>query len=327
MKPTKREFSLYQLYDYQGVEHHLEAMAAKGWRLERIGTYFWHYRRAEPAQVSYAVTYVSDGSLFNPRPTENQERLDELCAAAGWEKVCDWAQMQIFVSERPDPVPLETEDAVRIQAIHRSMKKNFLPSNYVLLALPLLWLFMAWNDFRRDMVDFFSSSTDLFLVLLSIFLLILQMVNLSAYYRWRRHSLTSVAQGGPDRRLPAVQSDILWRSGGHFGCLIDIPDDVAANLGRLLCTVSADLWADPLCGAPHTGGVEASRCPQGAEHGPDLGGGRGAGGGGGKPADLRRPALWLVLRRGRHLPLPGSGVAGKSAGHSPDGGGSDRHLL
>ena len=82
MKPTKREFSLYQLYDYQGVEHHLEAMAAKGWRLERIGPYFWHYRRAEPAQVSYAVTYVSDGSLFNPRPTENQERLDELCAAA-----------------------------------------------------------------------------------------------------------------------------------------------------------------------------------------------------------------------------------------------------
>ena len=43
MKPTKREFSLYQLYDYQGVEHHLEAMAAKGWRLERIGPYFWHY--------------------------------------------------------------------------------------------------------------------------------------------------------------------------------------------------------------------------------------------------------------------------------------------
>lgn len=196
MKPTKREFSLYQLYDYQGVEHHLEAMAAKGWRLERIGPYFWHYRRAEPAQVSYAVTYVSDGSLFNPRPTENQERLDELCAAAGWEKVCDWAQMQIFVSERPDPVPLETEDAVRIQAIHRSMKKNFLPSNYVLLALPLLWLFMAWNDFRRDMVDFFSSSTDLFLVLLSIFLLILQMVNLSAYYRWRKRSLASVAAGG-----------------------------------------------------------------------------------------------------------------------------------
>ena len=197
MKDRRREFNLYQLFDYQGVERHLEAMAANGWRLDRIGTYFWQYRRAEPARLTYAVTYVSDGSLFNPRPTENQERLDALCAAAGWEKVADWAQMQIFVSEQPDPVPLETDDAVRIAAVHRSMEKNFLPSNYVMLALALLWLFMAWNDFRRDKVDFFSSSLDFFLILLSILLLVLQVVNLSAYYRWRRRSLASVARGGP----------------------------------------------------------------------------------------------------------------------------------
>lgn len=196
MKTTKQEWNLYQLYDYQGVERHLEAMAARGWRLERIGSAFWTYRRAEPAQVTYAVTYVSDASLFNPRPTENQENLDALCAAAGWEKVCDWAQMQIFVSEQSDPVPLETEDAVRIEAIHRSMKKNFLPSNFVLLMLPLLWLFMAWRDFRRDPVDFFSSSNDFFLILLGILLLVLQGANLSAYYRWRRRSLATVAQGG-----------------------------------------------------------------------------------------------------------------------------------
>lgn len=196
MKSTKRELNLYQLYDYQGVERHLEAMAVKGWRLESIGNAFWKYRRAEPAQVTYAVTYVSDASLFNPRPTDNQERLDELCAAAGWEKVCDWAQMQIFVSERSDPVPLETEEAVRIEVIHRSMKKNFLPSNYFLLALPLLWLFMAFSDFRRDPLNFFSSSTDFFLILLSMLMLALQGVNLAAYYRWRRRSLAAVAQGG-----------------------------------------------------------------------------------------------------------------------------------
>ena len=197
MKNTKREINLYQLFDYQGVERHLEDMAAKGWRLERIGNAFWTYRRAEPARLAYAVTYVSDASLFNPRPTDNQERLDDLCAAAGWEKVCDWAQMQIFVSEQPDPVPLETEDAVRIEAVHRSMKKNFLPSNFFLLVLPFLWLFMAFSNFRRDPLDFFSSSTDFFLILLSLLLLSVQGVNLSAYYRWRRRSLASVAQGGP----------------------------------------------------------------------------------------------------------------------------------
>ena len=56
---------------------------------------------------------------------------------------------------------------------------------------------MAFSDFRRDPVNFFSSSTDFFLILLSILLLALQGVNLSAYYRWRKRSLAAVAQGGP----------------------------------------------------------------------------------------------------------------------------------
>ena len=52
MKDRKRELNLYQLYDYQGVERHLEAMAAKGWRLERVGTYFWQYRRKRSLRPS-----------------------------------------------------------------------------------------------------------------------------------------------------------------------------------------------------------------------------------------------------------------------------------
>ena len=75
----------------------------EGWRLERIGPYFWTYRRAEPARVTYAVTYLPGVSQFDPDPSERQASLEELCAAAGWEKVSDWGQMQIFVSERAGP--------------------------------------------------------------------------------------------------------------------------------------------------------------------------------------------------------------------------------
>lgn len=43
-------------YDGEGIARHLEKMAARGWRLEKIGALTWRYGRMEPAGVHYAVT-------------------------------------------------------------------------------------------------------------------------------------------------------------------------------------------------------------------------------------------------------------------------------
>ena len=58
MKDRRIAFELLELYDWQGVERRLERQAAKGWRLEKIVSPFWYYRRTKPAQVRYAVTYL-----------------------------------------------------------------------------------------------------------------------------------------------------------------------------------------------------------------------------------------------------------------------------
>ena len=83
MKHTSYRWNTYCLYDYRGVEEHLSAMTAKGWRLERAGNNLWKYRRAQPAEVLYAVTYSAGASQFNPGPTQGQQSLEELCACAG----------------------------------------------------------------------------------------------------------------------------------------------------------------------------------------------------------------------------------------------------
>lgn len=195
MRNTKREFCSYLIFDYRGVEAHLSQMAARGWRLEKIDPWFWTYRRAEPAQVAYAVTYLPSVSQFSPEPSADRENLEELCAAAGWEPVAEWAQMQIFVNERPDPLPLETEESVRLAAIHRSMKKNFLPWTMVVLALALV---MAGLQVKTLLTDPYSllSSTNLFPSFVWELLLVLQAGNLLWYGRWLRRSRRSVAQGG-----------------------------------------------------------------------------------------------------------------------------------
>lgn len=198
MRDTKYRWNNFCLYDYRGVEEHLSAMAAQGWRLEKAGPTFWKYRRAEPANLRYAVTYSAGASWFNPGPTEEQQSLAELCAAAGWEKVCDWFQMQIFVTGDPAAVPLETDEALRLQNIHRSMKKNFIPTN---LAALLLILFVARDFFRAlvtgDLYGMVRSNAVLFAAAISVPAVCLQIYLLSGYYLWRRRSRRAVEDGGP----------------------------------------------------------------------------------------------------------------------------------
>lgn len=201
MKNRKRRFVNFNLYDYQGVEEHLSAMAAKGWRLEKAGNQLWTYRRAEPAKVRYAVTYSYDLSQFDPGPTEGQARLEDLCAAAGWEKVSGWLQMQIFSTEAENPVPLETDEALRLENIHRTVKRHFYPPHLLLLVLSLFMTASFINSIIRTPVRVFGSSSRLFAGPLYIILTVLLLVNLGSYWLWRRRSLRSVEAGGACVRL------------------------------------------------------------------------------------------------------------------------------
>ena len=196
MKHVKYRLESYTLYDYRGVERHLEAMEAKGWRLEKTGN-LWKYRRTEPKKVHYAVTYVPEASEFNPAPTPGQENLAELCAAAGWEKVADWFQMQIFRSEQPDPMPLETEESVRLEVLGRAIRKNFLPSCLLLTVLGAVMLAQQIWSIRQDPIGALSRTSRLFTLLLWLLVIFSAGGNLADYALWLRRSRKSVAQGGP----------------------------------------------------------------------------------------------------------------------------------
>ena len=217
MRNRKRCWNHLNLYDYQGIERHLSAMAAKGWRLEKAGPQLWTYRRAEPASVHYAVTYIPDSSQFNPGPTESQQTLEELCTAAGWEKVCDWYQMQIYVSEAAKPVPLETDEALRLEVIHRSMRKNFLPGNAVLLLFSLLMAVLWGKTMVTDPLRLFRSNAHLFTGPLWILASALEIVNLGSYWLWRRRSAASVAEGG---RCALTGKVSRWANRVAMACIV-----------------------------------------------------------------------------------------------------------
>lgn len=216
MKNVKYRPENLSLYNYKSVEEHLAAMADKGWRLESVGARLWKYRRAEPARVHYAVTYIQDSSQFNPEPTERQQSLEELCAAAGWEKVCDWFQMQIYCSEAEAPVPLETEEAVRLEAVHRSMKRNFLPANTVFLLVSLVLSGLFIRTLAVDPLRILESSAGIFTGPLYLLLSVILLIGLADYWRWYRLSARSVAEGGPC----AVPWNLRWVNWAAYGLLV-----------------------------------------------------------------------------------------------------------
>ncbi len=197
MKDLKYRWNTLCLYDYRGVEEHLSAMAAKGWRLEKAGNALWKYRRAGPASLRYAVTYNAGASQFNPGPTEGQESLEELCNAAGWTKVCDWFQMQIFSTEDTDAVPLETDEALRLENIHRSLGKSFLLTNLILLALGLFMSFSFLGTLFVKPLRVLERSGSLISGPLFVLMALLEIYTLCHYYGWRRRSRRSIEEGGP----------------------------------------------------------------------------------------------------------------------------------
>ena len=199
---AKRKYRLETFLPWDGayVERHLEKMARKGWRLEKAGSPFWTYRKAEPTNLHYAMTYFPDASVFDSDPTEEQETYADYCAAAGWELVSAYGPLQIFVNERPHPVPIETDEKEKLTAIHGAMKKMLLLPYGALAAVWLVNLLL-----RLDLRSYYSmlstlSSIQQLLFLLAIALLILVSLGMIGdYLVWYFRSRRAVEQGGSCR--------------------------------------------------------------------------------------------------------------------------------
>ena len=146
------ELPLYSFYDHTGMVHRLEKMARRGWILDKMGGMLWRYRQEEPCRLKYAVVYFPEVTGFEPTPPERHLRLQELCAQAGWILAATAGKFQVYCNEDPDAVPLETDPGIQVDIIHRTMKRNFIPSYLLLSLAAVLQLFMQnpRQVFSRD---------------------------------------------------------------------------------------------------------------------------------------------------------------------------------
>lgn len=210
-RDRKRQLNWYQINDCEAVARHLEKMAARGWLLEKADNWGWIYRRSAPAQVRYCVTFFPEASIFDPGPTGDQETYIDYCAAAGWEFVSSYGPAQYFRSTRPDPVPIETDEAAKLRAIHRSMWKTLILGSLLLLFAQLINVPGRVRHFRWAPMSELSDSGTLGLWLMMAVLVVYLVGNLADYFIWYFRSKRSVERGGAC--LPVHTRARLWASG------------------------------------------------------------------------------------------------------------------
>lgn len=160
MKNVKREMNMYSIYDRQGLQKHLEEMAAKGWMLDKMGQYIWYYRRTEPKKLRFAVSYFSSASVFDPSPSEKQETYREFCEHAGWKLAGAFAQMEIYWNEDENAVPLVTDPLVEIETIHKTAKKTIILSNILLLVIALMNIWRTLNWYKSNTISALLSDSN-----------------------------------------------------------------------------------------------------------------------------------------------------------------------
>ena len=181
---------------YKEIEQKLEHYAKKGLVLEKMGSSLWTFKKTEPQNLKYTVTYFSEGSIFNPHPTDNQQTYFEYAKAAGWDFVCEYNQMQIFSSSLENPPEFETDEKEKLENIHKCMKKSFVLSQLLMIVVFGLNLFLQLNSLKRNPTDFLSSNIDLATLLMFFSIILYSSYTLINYYIWYNKSKKSVAMGG-----------------------------------------------------------------------------------------------------------------------------------
>jgi len=215
MKEIKLQLTALSFFDQQAIERRLTDMAQSGWMIEKMGNFFWTYRRAPAKKLHFAVTYFPDASEFDPGPTEGELTKADYCAEDGWKLVLRWGVLQVFCNEQESPVPIETDPGVRVKNIFRAMKKSVLLTHLILSLYLVYFLVFQVSRLVDDPVGYLSDPFYLYSLPLYLALLLAGASELILCLVWYRKARRAAENGVflPIRSRPVLSFVLIAFSG------------------------------------------------------------------------------------------------------------------
>ena len=209
MKDRKRVLSKYSFYDRTHIQQYLEDMASKGWMLEKITSFYWQFKAIEPQTLHFSINYFPPASEFDAEPSEQLLTIRDYCAHAGWEFVTASAQMQIYCNAQENPTPIETDALVEVETINKAMKKNFLPSQIVLLILGVLQMILHVNMFRINPIGYFTNASNFVATFCWLVVIAMCSLEVFGYLRWYKKARHAAEVDGAFIETPSHRHIIL----------------------------------------------------------------------------------------------------------------------
>lgn len=197
MSDYKTKLINYAPFDYEYLEKMFEREARNGWFLEKAGIFTWKFKKGEPEDIKYSVVFNPDLSEYDPENNDVQKLYDESCLEKGWVRVCGKGKLQIYKTEKQDPLPIESDGSAKLSNIRRSVGVSYiLPISIIALLLSLNGT-SGLKGLICNTAEFMSDYVNLASGLLNIMIIISLLGFLILYGIWLHKSKKSVRQGGP----------------------------------------------------------------------------------------------------------------------------------
>ena len=142
-----KRFLFFQINECEAFKEYLEEMALKGWKLKCFKTYFC-FEKIEPQKLYYAVEIFSKASTFDTVPTASTNEYIDYCREAGWDFICNVGQINIFVSDTKNAIPIETDEALKLKTITKGILKQHASFWFFLFPMFLLDAAMSFLNFE-----------------------------------------------------------------------------------------------------------------------------------------------------------------------------------
>lgn len=195
MKNTRYCWCRFSYFASAEIAAYLEKQAQKGWMIQKPSGLFWKFRRIQPQNLTFSVTYFPQASDFDAELTPQQQQMIEFCQESGWQLAATWAQMQIFYTQQQNPRPIETDPVTQVETICRTMRRTTLPGYAYTLLLCSFFLGMLATQWRKEPVLFLSNYYQLIPALLYLVMAISTLCNAATTFFWMCKAKKQAQQG------------------------------------------------------------------------------------------------------------------------------------
>ena len=196
MLKTIRRPNLFSLYDRSGIVRYLKKMAARGWMLCDMRPFVWKFRRTEPRALEFSVIYDRKGDEYDFRASDRRKGMIEMGEEAGWTLAAATSTMQIFWTDEPDAIPMQTDPVSELDSISALMRKTIRNEIIILAILIGLQILRNSTYLRVILIDMLTDSAFVSGYAALLLLIVTAAAEWIMYFAWRRKAECAARTGG-----------------------------------------------------------------------------------------------------------------------------------